>query len=144
MMVEGELLQLERIGRIDVTEADCMELVDRKTALPVFGVRAAGRAGGRARPQTQEKLGEYAWNLGMAFQLVDDVLDFTAREKTLGKPVGGDLREGKVTLPLVYALERATPPSAGWWRPFCASGITTRCRFRRFWRCSRNIAASSG
>ncbi len=45
----------------------------------------------------------------MAFQLVDDVLDFTAREKTLGKPVGGDLREGKVTLPLVYALERATP-----------------------------------
>ena len=44
----------------------------------------------------------------MAFQLVDDVLDFTAREKTLGKPVGGDLREGKVTLPLVYALERAT------------------------------------
>jgi octaprenyl-diphosphate synthase len=58
--------------------------------------------------QTQEKLGEYAWNLGMAFQLVDDMLDFTAREKTLGKPVGGDLREGKVTLPLVYALERAT------------------------------------
>src|SRR3982750_1250746 len=45
----------------------------------------------------------------MAFQLVDDVLDFTAREKTLGKPVGGDLREGKVTLPLVYALECATP-----------------------------------
>ena len=45
----------------------------------------------------------------MAFQLVDDVLDFTAREKTLGKPVGGDLREGKVTLPLVYALERASP-----------------------------------
>jgi octaprenyl-diphosphate synthase len=64
---------------------------------------------GHADPGTVEKLGEYAWNLGMAFQLVDDVLDFTAREKTLGKPVGGDLREGKVTLPLVYALERATP-----------------------------------
>src|SRR5438034_41132 len=61
-----------------------------------------------ADSQTEEKLGEYAWNLGMAFQLVDDVLDFTAREKTLGKPVGGDLREGKVTLPLVYALERAS------------------------------------
>jgi octaprenyl-diphosphate synthase len=63
---------------------------------------------GRGAAGAQEKLGEYAWNLGMAFQLVDDVLDFTAREKTLGKPVGGDLREGKVTLPLVYALERAT------------------------------------
>jgi octaprenyl-diphosphate synthase len=58
--------------------------------------------------RAQERLAEYAWNLGMAFQLVDDMLDFTAREKTLGKPVGGDLREGKVTLPLVYALECAS------------------------------------
>src|SRR6195256_44599 len=108
MMVEGELLQLERIGRIDVTEADCMELVDRKTAC-LFSVCAKlGALVAGADSQTEEKLGEYAWNLGMAFQLVDDVLDFTAREKTLGKPVGGDLREGKVTLPLVYALERAT------------------------------------
>jgi octaprenyl-diphosphate synthase len=109
MMVEGELLQLDRIGKIDVTEADCMELVDRKTAC-LFSVCARlGALAGRSDTQTQERLGEYAWNLGMAFQLVDDVLDFTAREKTLGKPVGGDLREGKVTLPLVYALERATP-----------------------------------
>ena len=109
MMVEGELLQLERIGSINVTEADCMELVDRKTAC-LFSVCARlGGLCGHTDTATQEKLGEYAWNLGMAFQLVDDVLDFTAREKTLGKPVGGDLREGKVTLPLVYALERATP-----------------------------------
>jgi octaprenyl-diphosphate synthase len=108
MMVEGELLQLERIGRIDVTEADCMELADRKTAC-LFSVCAKlGALVAGADSQTEEKLGEYAWNLGMAFQLVDDVLDFTAREKTLGKPVGGDLREGKVTLPLVYALERAS------------------------------------
>ncbi len=109
MMVEGELLQLEHIGHIDISEADCMELVDRKTAC-LFSVCARlGALASRADAQTQEKLGEYAWNLGMAFQLADDVLDFTAREKTLGKPVGGDLREGKVTLPLVYALERATP-----------------------------------
>ena len=108
MMVEGELLQLERIGRIDITEADCMELVDRKTAR-LFSVCARlGVLAGRGGTTAEEKLGEYAWNLGMAFQLVDDVLDFTAREKTLGKPVGGDLREGKVTLPLVYALECAT------------------------------------
>jgi octaprenyl-diphosphate synthase len=108
MMVEGELIQLDRIGRIDVTEADCMELVDRKTAC-LFSVCARlGAIAAHADPATQEKLGEYAWNLGMAFQLVDDVLDFTAREKTLGKPVGGDLREGKVTLPLVYALQDAT------------------------------------
>jgi octaprenyl-diphosphate synthase len=108
MMVEGELLQLERIGRMNVSEADCMELVDRKTAC-LFSVcaRLGALAGGADAP-TEERLGEYAWNLGMAFQLVDDVLDFTSREKTLGKPVGNDLREGKVTLPLVYALENAT------------------------------------
>ena len=109
IMVEGELLQLERIGRIDVTEADCMELVDRKTAR-LFSVCARlGAVSAHSDAQAQEKLGEFAWNLGMAFQLIDDVLDFTARENVLGKPVGGDLREGKVTLPLVYALESATP-----------------------------------
>jgi octaprenyl-diphosphate synthase len=109
IMVEGELLQLERIGRIDVSEADCMELVDRKTAR-LFSVCARlGALCGHGGERFDASLGEYAWNLGMAFQLVDDVLDFTAREKILGKPVGGDLREGKVTLPLVYALERATP-----------------------------------
>jgi len=108
MMVEGELLQLERIGHIGISEADCMELVDRKTAC-LFSVCARlGAISSEADAAVQEKLGEYAWNLGMAFQLVDDVLDFTAREDVLGKPVGGDLREGKVTLPLVYALECAT------------------------------------
>ena len=110
MMVEGELLQLERIGCIDVSEADCMELVHRKTA-GLFSVCARmGVLSAQGDLQVQEKLGEYAWNLGMAFQLIDDMLDFTAREKTLGKPVGGDLREGKVTLPLVYALECASVP----------------------------------
>ena len=108
-MVEGELLQLERIGKIDISEADCMELVDRKTACLFSVCSQIGAIAGNADAGFQEKLRDYAWNLGMAFQLVDDVLDFTAREKTLGKPVGGDLREGKVTLPLVYALERATP-----------------------------------
>src|SRR3954467_5132185 len=109
MMVEGELLQLERLHRMDITEADYMELVDRKTAC-LFSVCARlGAICGTTDAQVQDKLGEYAWNLGMAFQLVAAVLAFTAREKTLGKPVGGDLREGKVTLPLVYALECATP-----------------------------------
>src|SRR5208337_2116782 len=81
MMVEGELLQLEHIGSIDVSEADCMELVDRKTAR-LFSVCARlGALAVRGGDAAREKLGEYAWNLGMAFQLVDDVLDFTAREK---------------------------------------------------------------
>jgi octaprenyl-diphosphate synthase len=109
MMVEGELLQLERIGRIDVSEADYMELVHRKTAGLFSACARLGALVAGAGSGAEDKLGDYAWNLGMAFQLVDDMLDFTAREQTLGKPVGGDLREGKITLPLIYALERATP-----------------------------------
>ena len=113
LMVEGELIQLERIGKIAITEADCMELADRKTA-GLFSVCAKlGAVVAGADAAAEERLGEYAWNLGMAFQLVDDLLDFTAREDVLGKPVGGDLREGKITLPLVYALERATPEEHG-------------------------------
>jgi octaprenyl-diphosphate synthase len=109
MMVEGELLQLERIGHIDVSEADYMELVHRKTAGLFSACARLGSLVAGADSGAEDKLGDYAWNLGMAFQLVDDMLDFTAREQTLGKPVGGDLREGKITLPLIYALERAAP-----------------------------------
>ena len=108
MMVEGELIQLDRIGRIGITEADCMELVDRKTACLFSACAKLGAVAAGADTSAEEKLGEFAWNLGMAFQLVDDMLDFVSQEDTLGKPVGGDLKEGKVTLPLVYALETAT------------------------------------
>jgi octaprenyl-diphosphate synthase len=109
VMVEGELIQLERIGKIDVSEADYMELVDRKTASLFSACARLGALAGGSDDTAEMRLGEYAWNLGIAFQLVDDVLDFTSRESVLGKPVGNDLREGKVTLPLIYALERATP-----------------------------------
>jgi len=108
LMVEGELLQLDRLRRIDISEADYMELVDRKTA-SLFSVAATlGAMAAGAPEEAENRLSEYGWNLGMAFQLADDILDFTAREKVLGKPVGNDLREGKVTLPLIYALEQAT------------------------------------
>jgi octaprenyl-diphosphate synthase len=108
MMVEGELIQLNRIGRIDVTEADYMELVDRKTAGLFAACARLGAAVSGSSEQIEATLADYAWNLGMAFQLIDDVLDFTAQEEILGKPVGGDLREGKVTLPLIYALQECS------------------------------------
>jgi len=109
MMVEGELLQLECIGKIHISEADYMELVDRKTASLFSACARLGAMMGGADEATETRMGEFSWNLGIAFQLVDDVLDFTSHEKVLGKPVGSDLREGKVTLPLIYALEDATP-----------------------------------
>lgn len=108
-MVDGELLQLERLGKIDITEADSIELLDRKTASLFSACTRLGAIAGGADEREQARLGEFGWNLGMAFQLVDDILDFTSRESVLGKPVGNDLREGKVTLPLIHALESATP-----------------------------------
>lgn len=109
MMVEGELLQLERLHRIEISEADYMELVDRKTASLFSACASLGAVAGSASESEESRLAEFAWNLGMAFQLVDDILDFTSTEKILGKPAGNDLREGKVTLPMIYALEQATP-----------------------------------
>ncbi len=108
MMVEGELIQLERLHRVDISEADYMELVDRKTASLFSACACLGATAGGAAETAEAKLGEFAWNLGMAFQMVDDILDFTSSEKILGKPSGNDLREGKVTLPMIYALESAS------------------------------------
>ncbi len=108
MMVEGELIQLQRIGRIDVSETDYVELIDRKTAALFAACSRLGAVAGGADDASEQRLSEFGWNLGMAFQLIDDMLDFTAREKVLGKPVGNDLQEGKVTLPMIYALDRAT------------------------------------
>lgn len=109
-MVEGELVQLELLGSIGISEAEYMDLVYRKTACLFATCARLGATVAGAEEAVERELGEYACNLGIAFQLVDDVLDFTADEDVLGKPVGGDLREGKVTLPLIYALEAAGPP----------------------------------
>ncbi len=109
MMVEGELMQLEWLGRLDVTEDEHLSLVHRKTAY-LFSVCARlGAILAGADPKDEQRLGDYGWNLGMAFQLADDLLDFTASERVLGKPVGSDLREGKVTLSMILALKQCTP-----------------------------------
>lgn len=108
-MVDGELLQLEHLGRIDISEADAFELIDRKTATLFAACTRLGSIAAGSTPEQQALLGDFGWNLGMAFQVIDDILDFTSRESVLGKPVGNDLREGKVTLPLTYALMDASP-----------------------------------
>jgi octaprenyl-diphosphate synthase len=104
-MVEGELLQLTRLGRMDLTEADATELAYRKTACLFSGCARLGAVLGKQPKDVEEALAAYGRNAGLAFQLVDDLLDFTASPEELGKPVLSDLKEGKVTLPLIFALE---------------------------------------
>jgi octaprenyl-diphosphate synthase len=108
MMVEGELLQWAMIGRIDLSEAEHLDLVDRKTACLFGACTRLGAVVTGQDAQTEEAMARFGRNLGMAFQLVDDLLDFTANEDVLGKPVGSDLREGKITLPLILLLDRCT------------------------------------
>ena len=104
-MVEGELLQLMRLGRIDLTETEATELAYRKTACLFSGCARLGAVLGNQPSGVAESLAEYGRNAGLAFQLVDDLLDFTASPEQLGKPVLSDLKEGKVTLPLIFALQ---------------------------------------
>jgi octaprenyl-diphosphate synthase len=104
-MVEGELVQLAKLGRMDLTEQDAIELAARKTACLFAGCARLGAVLGNLDDAGEQALADYGHYAGLAFQLVDDVLDFTASPEKLGKPVLSDLKEGKVTLPLIYALE---------------------------------------
>src|SRR5246500_973938 len=104
-MVEGELIQLAKIGRIDVTEEDALRLATYKTACLFSGCARLGAVLGGVDDADELALAEYGRYAGLAFQLVDDLLDFTASAQQLGKPVLSDLKEGKVTLPLIYAME---------------------------------------
>ena len=108
-MIEGELYQLTKTGDVDITEEEHFEIIRRKTAF-LFGgcAQIGGMLGGLPKEQ-ESALREYGFNLGVAFQLVDDLLDYTADAAALGKPVGGDLREGKVTLPVIHLLRRGGP-----------------------------------
>jgi octaprenyl-diphosphate synthase len=107
-MVEGELLQMEKLGKCIGLE-EHLDLIFRKTACLFSASTRLGAILGKSKEEQEERLGEYGRNLGMAFQIVDDVLDLTASEEVLGKPVASDLREGKVTLAVIHALERCTP-----------------------------------
>src|SRR6478609_1101658 len=107
-MVEGELLQMEKLGKL-ISLQEHFDLIYRKTAC-LFSVcmRMGAILGGATREQ-EDQVARYGRDLGMAFQIVDDVLDLTASESVLGKPVASDLREGKVTMAVIHALERCTP-----------------------------------
>ena len=106
-MTEGELLQLTLIGRADVTEEQYFDILRRKTAYLFSACCEIGAILGGCDAAEQAALREYGMSLGVAFQLVDDLLDFTSDGGALGKAAGVDLLEGKVTLPLIYLLEEA-------------------------------------
>jgi octaprenyl-diphosphate synthase len=105
-MTEGELLQLTLLGRTDISEEQYFDVISRKTAYLFSACCEIGALLGGASPAQQAMMRDYGMNLGMAFQLIDDLLDFTSTEDVLGKPAGADLIEGKISLPLILLLQR--------------------------------------
>jgi len=108
-MVEGELMQLEFNGSLEITEEQHLDISMRKTAFLFSAAAQLGGVLGGIGEEGEERLRLYGMNIGLAFQLVDDVLDLTSDERTLGKPVQSDLKEGKLTLPLIRLLENGAP-----------------------------------
>jgi len=106
-MVEGELLQIQKLGKA-VSEAEYYDLIFRKTACLFSVSMQLGAVLAGASEEQERALAEYGRTVGLAFQIVDDVLDLTATEEVLGKPVASDLREGKATLAVIHSMDHGT------------------------------------
>lgn len=106
-MSQGEIHQLSRKGALDLTESEYLQIIRRKTAVLFEGACQVGAQISGAPEGQEAAVAAYGFNLGMAFQMADDLLDYTLDSETLGKGVGADLREGKLTLPVIHALGKA-------------------------------------
>ncbi|HIJ81784.1 MAG TPA: octaprenyl diphosphate synthase [Desulfuromonadales bacterium] len=108
VIAEGEVMQLLCTGDIDLTEERYINVVRSKTAILMSAACEAGGILGSVAPDRQRALADFGMDLGVAFQLMDDTLDYIATEEEFGKSIGHDLEEGKITLPLIYTLHRCT------------------------------------
>lgn len=139
-MIEGELYQLTKTGDAGITEEEHFEIIRRKTAFLFAGCAEIGGLLGTSTVEQRTALREYGFDLGIAFQLVDDVLDYMADESALGKPIGGDLREGKVTLPIILLLQRSGPEASALIHGVIADGQVTV----ENWRTIKDLLTAHG
>ncbi|MBI9084613.1 MAG: polyprenyl synthetase family protein [Desulfobacterales bacterium] len=109
-MSQGEIHQLSRIGDLGLSEADYFQIIRCKTAVLFQGACRVSALLADAPKAEETALADYGYHLGIAFQIADDLLDYTAQTQALGKTVGADLREGKLTLPVIHALAAADEP----------------------------------
>lgn len=112
-MSEGEILQLLKLGDYTITEQEYLEIIERKTAVLMSTACRLAAVIGSMPPEKEDALAGFGMDLGLAFQLLDDALDYTAAEDKLGKALGKDLEEGKLTLPLIHLLARCGDTDAG-------------------------------
>jgi octaprenyl-diphosphate synthase len=107
-MSQGEIHQLLSKQNLDLTEEEYLEVIRRKTAVLIQGACRVGALISDAALESENALAEFGYNVGVAFQMADDLLDYTADSVVLGKKIGADLREGKLTLPVIHALKNAS------------------------------------
>jgi len=136
-MIEGELFQLTKNGDADIIEEEYFDIIRMKTAYLFGGCAQIGGMLGNVSAERAQALQEYGFNLGIAFQLVDDLLDFTGDRAALGKPIGADLREGKMTLPLIHLLQQDEEVGQRIVRDIIASRTATEEQWQRLIRVLR-------
>lgn len=108
IMSEGEVMQLSQIGNLEITEKEYLDVITNKTAVLISAACHLGAILADAPAKTRKAMITFGMMIGIAFQLIDDALDYSAQERKLGKKVGKDLTEGKVTLPLIHTLKTST------------------------------------
>ena len=118
-MSEGEIFQLVKTGDTKITEKEYLSIVEKKTSILISAACAIGGILGNATESQIEALTRFGMRLGTAFQITDDTLDYVAREEEFGKAIGQDLKEGKLTLPLIRTMKKCTPEE----RSFIRRGI---------------------
>ena len=128
-MSQGEIDQLEKKGRTDLSEDQYLEIIERKTAVLIQGSCQSGAIIAKASREKEEALASYGYHLGMAFQMADDLLDYTATAQELGKNPGADMREGKLTLPLIHSLARASDTDRQWMHRIISDPVFDQSRF---------------
>ena len=113
-MSQGEIDQMEKRGDLGLTQEAYLKLIERKTAVLIQGACKSGAILARTGREEKEALSRYGFHLGMAFQMADDLLDYLATAEQLGKNPGADMREGKLTLPLIHSLANAPEKDKAW------------------------------
>jgi octaprenyl-diphosphate synthase len=131
VIAEGEVLQLTRAHDLGLDQATYLEIIKAKTAELFAAAAEAGAVSAGAPDERSAALRAYGLNLGLAFQLADDVLDYGGAAETLGKNAGDDFREGKATLPLLLAIARSGPREAAFWERAVGRLDQTEADFRR-------------
>ena len=120
-MSQGEIDQLAKKRKLDLLEEEYLKIIERKTAVLIQGACKSGAILAKAQKEEEDALNQYGFHLGMAFQMADDLLDYTASAEELGKNPGADMREGKLTLPLIHSLANASFEDKEWMKGVIAA-----------------------